>query len=76
MELFSEKFKEAVRTALKSGKLVVAVVHWKAQEKLISDAKNREDAETIVVTQENREKLPETIAEEAQLYLNRNQPSN
>ena len=76
MELFSEKFKEAVRTALKSGKLVVAVVHWKAQEKLISDAKNREDAETIVVTQENREKLPETIAEEAQLYLKRNQLSN
>ena len=76
MELFSEKFKEAVQRALESSKLIVAVVHWKAQDKLINDAKNREDAETIVVTQENREKLPETIAEEAQLYLKRNQPSN
>jgi len=61
MELFSVKFKEAVRKALESRKPVLAVVHWKAQDKLISDAKRREDAETIIVTSENREKLNERI---------------
>ncbi len=65
MELFSEKFKEAVRKALESRKLVLAVVHWKAQDKLINEAKKKEDAETITVTKENREKLHEQITEKA-----------
>jgi len=65
MELFSEKFKEAVRKALESRKLVLAVVHWKAQDTLINEAKKREDAETITVTKENREKLNEQITEKA-----------
>jgi len=30
MELFSERSKEAVREALESHKIVLAVVHWKA----------------------------------------------
>jgi len=63
MELFSEKFKEATRKALESNKPVVAVVHWKARSKLINEAKSREDSETFTVTQENRNKLPETITQ-------------
>jgi nucleoside-triphosphatase len=63
MELFSEKFKEATRKALESSKPVVAVVHWKAHDKLISEAKNRQDSETFTVTQENRNKLPEIITQ-------------
>ncbi len=35
MELFSERFKGAVRKALESHKLVLAVVHWKAKDTLI-----------------------------------------
>ncbi|MCW4047721.1 MAG: NTPase [Candidatus Bathyarchaeota archaeon] len=62
MELFSEKFKEATRKALNSRKPVLAVIHWKARE-LISEAKNREDSEMFTVTHENRDELPETIAE-------------
>jgi nucleoside-triphosphatase len=65
MELFSAKFKEATRKALESLKPVLAVVHWKAQDKLINEAKKREDAETIIVTVENREKLNEQIIEKA-----------
>jgi nucleoside-triphosphatase len=61
MELFSEKFKKAVRKALESPKPVLAVVHWKAADKLINEAKKREDAALFTVTQENRDKLPETI---------------
>jgi nucleoside-triphosphatase len=65
MELFSEKFKDATRKALESTKIVIAVVHGKAQDKLISDAKNMKEAETYVVTAENRDKLSEIIAEKA-----------
>jgi len=61
MELFSERFKEAVRKALESHKLVLAVVHWKAQDALINEAKRREDAETTSVTLENRESLHKQI---------------
>ena len=63
LELFSEKFKEATRKALDSSKPVVAVVHWKARDKLINEAKTCEDSETFTVTQENRDKLPEIITQ-------------
>ena len=61
MELFSERFKEAVRKALESHKLVLAVVHWKAQDTLLNEAKKREGAETTSVTLENRESLHKQI---------------
>lgn len=69
MELFSEGFREATRKALASDKLVIAVVHWKAQDNLLSEARKREDAELITVTYENREKLPEAIVEKALKFL-------
>ena len=69
MELFSEKFKEATQKALNSRKPVLAVVHWKAKDRLISEAKNREDAEIFVITHENRDELPETIAEKTAEFL-------
>ena len=65
MELFSAKFKEATRKALESHKPVVAIVHWKAHDALISEARKREDAELITVTPENREKLSEAIVKKA-----------
>ena len=71
MELFSQKFRDATQKALESHKLVIAVVHWKAQNRLINDAKNREDAETITVTPENRDHLSETILEKASQVLKR-----
>jgi nucleoside-triphosphatase len=70
MELFSGKFKEAVRKALESPKLVIAVVHWRADDRLINEAKSREDSETFMVTHENRDKLPKVIAEKAVKFLN------
>jgi nucleoside-triphosphatase len=65
MELFSEKFGDAVKAALQSRKLVIAIVHWKAQDRLVNDVKAREDAEIFRVTYENRHKLSEVIAERA-----------
>ena len=63
MELFSEKFNEAVQKALESRKPVLAVVHWKAMDRLIGEANSREDVETFTVTHENREWLPDKIVE-------------
>jgi nucleoside-triphosphatase len=63
MESFSATFKDAVRKALESRKPVLAVVHWKAKDRLIDEAKRREDSETFTVTPENRNKLPETVAQ-------------
>jgi nucleoside-triphosphatase len=48
MELFSEKFKEATRKALESSKPVLAVVHEKARDKLINEAR------ALIICQNNR----------------------
>jgi nucleoside-triphosphatase len=69
MELFSEKFKGAVKKAVESGKLVIGVVHLKARNRLIDDVKRREDTELYVVTYENRDRLHENIAKEAVDFL-------
>lgn len=72
MELFSAKFKEAAQKALESRKLVIAVVHWKAQDKLVAEAKSRKDTEVYIVTTENRESISETIVEQAVAFLKQN----
>jgi nucleoside-triphosphatase len=61
MELFSERFRAAARNALWSSKPVLAVVHFKAQDKLVLEAKAMAEAEVAVVTVENRDKLPEQL---------------
>ena len=72
MELFSQKFKEAAQKALESRKLVIAVVHQKAQDKLVTDAKSRSDAEVFKVTTQNRETLHEAVVEKAVAFLKNN----
>jgi nucleoside-triphosphatase len=69
MELFSEKFKDAIKRAVECGKVVVGVVHWRVKNRLIEEVKNREDVEIISVTYENRSKLHETIVEKAVEFL-------
>lgn len=69
MELFSEKFKEAVNRVVESGKLAVGVIHRNARDRLINDLKRREDTALYVVTHENRDNLHEVIAKEAVEFL-------
>ena len=57
MELYSQKFKQAVAQALESRKLVLAVVHGKANDPLVTQVKRRVDAEIFNVTFSNRESL-------------------
>ncbi len=58
MELYSQKFKQFVAQALQSQKPVLAVVHAKVRDPLITQAKKRTDAKIFVVTVANREALP------------------
>jgi nucleoside-triphosphatase len=69
MELHSKKFKEAVKGAVESGKLVVATVHWRARDKLVVEIKARDDAEIFQVTYGNREKMRKVIVEKAMQFL-------
>lgn len=69
MELFSEKFREAVWRAVESEKLVIGVIHWKASNRLIDEVKKREDTEIIVVTYENRGNLNEVVVKKAVDFL-------
>jgi nucleoside-triphosphatase len=61
MELFSEKFKQAVAQALESKKLMLTVVHGKAKDPLVTQIKRRVDAEIFNVTFCNRENLTEQL---------------
>ena len=69
MELFSEKFKLAVREVVESGKLLVGVVHWKARDKLVDMVKGRKDAEIFTITYENRDTLHRNVVEKALEFL-------
>jgi nucleoside-triphosphatase len=69
MELFSEKFREAVRRAVESEKLVIGIVHWRARDRLIDEVRARDDVEIILVTIENRGKLHEFVLEKAVEFL-------
>lgn len=65
MELFSQKFRDAVEVALKGSKTVIAVVHWSAKDKIIETMRRQEGAEIFTVTTENRDRLSAIIAEQA-----------
>jgi len=69
MELFSERFRDAVKKAVGSGKPMVGVVHLKARHSLIDDVKARNDAEVFRLTYKNREDLDKTIIEKAVEFL-------
>lgn len=69
MELHSEHFREAVKNAAESGKLVIGTIHWKARDRLIEEVRAREDAEIYKVTYENRGSLHEIIVEKAADFL-------
>ncbi|MCS7385912.1 MAG: NTPase [archaeon GB-1867-005] len=60
MELKSKSFENAVYTAFKSGKPVIAVIHWRlsgAMQRVFSNL----NPEVFEVTLQNRERLPEII---------------
>jgi nucleoside-triphosphatase len=69
MELHSERFKEAVKKAVESRRLVIGTVHWKVTDRLIEEIRTRDDTEIYKVTYENRGNLHEIIIENAAEFL-------
>lgn len=63
MELYSEKFKQAAEAALNSSKTVLAVIHAKAKDPLIVQAKQRLDMAFFRVTLANREVLAQELVD-------------
>jgi nucleoside-triphosphatase len=70
MELFSQNFKQSVAKALDSQKLVLCVVHLKANDPLITRAKHREEGEVFMVTLANRDNLPGKLKQKALDFVN------
>jgi len=60
MECMSQRFKTVVRTALDSGKAVIATIALKGPG-FIAEVKGREDAMLFEITLENRDSLAEEI---------------
>jgi nucleoside-triphosphatase THEP1 len=69
MELHSQKFREALKKALESPKLLVGVVHQKASGSLMTQLKGRNDAEVHLVTLEKRANLDKLLSKEALDFL-------
>jgi nucleoside-triphosphatase len=60
MECFSQKFKDAVITALNSANIVIGTITFGGSD-FILQIKERDDIEIIEVTLENRDSLPDLI---------------
>jgi nucleoside-triphosphatase len=72
MELFSPEFVQAVLKALDSGKPIICTVHWKMKNELIDKIGLREDVETYIVTNDNRDRLNELLVQRTVELLSRN----
>ncbi len=73
MELFSQAFKQVVKDAVDSNKLILGVIHHSARDSIIESIRKRDDAETLEVTFENRSRLHNTLIQSALQYLQREQ---
>ncbi|MDE1857935.1 MAG: NTPase [Thaumarchaeota archaeon] len=61
MELVSPEFRRAVSKAVASGKPIVAVVHERLEDDLISELKSKAE-ESFVLTVENRDGVADAVA--------------
>ena len=69
MELFSNKFREAVIKVVESEKFVIATIHYRLRNHFMNSLKRRKDAEIFEVTLENRSNLHKTIIGRALQFL-------
>ena len=64
MELRSTKFRDAVEELLRSDKNAVLTVHYRSRDPLVSMVKRAAGGNLIVLTPENRDRVPGKIVEE------------
>jgi len=77
MELFSAVFKQVIKDAVDSQKLVLGVIHHRARDPIIDSIKKRSDAEIIEVTVGNRHELHNVLIRKAMQFLKeRNKRTN
>jgi nucleoside-triphosphatase len=69
MELYSRRFKEAVRQASNSGKPLLATIHYRVRDSLIWELKSNPKARIFEVSPENRDRLVEDLTLEIQRSL-------
>jgi len=69
MELFSSAFKQVIKDAVDSQKLVLGVIHHSARDPIISSIKGRTDAEIVEVTMGNRQQLHNILIQKATQFL-------
>lgn len=69
MELFSSAFKQVIKNALDSQKLVLGVIHHSARDPIINLIKKRNDAEIAEVTMQNRQRLHNILIQRANQFL-------
>jgi len=69
MELFSSAFKQAIKDAIDSQKLVLGVIHHSAHDPIINSIKNRNDMEIFEATMENRQQLHNLLIQKATQFL-------
>lgn len=63
MELKSHKFREAVKKLLTMDRPTVFTIHYRASDELLDEIRRIASGRIVVVTLENRDKLPEKLAE-------------
>ena len=61
MELYSEKFREAVEELLVSNKHAIMTVHYRSRDPLVIKVKKTAGKNLITLTPENRDRVPQEI---------------
>jgi nucleoside-triphosphatase THEP1 len=69
MELFSAAFKQVIKDAVDSQKLLLGVIHHSAHSTIIDSIKKRSDAEIVEVTVGNRHELHNVLIQKAMQFL-------
>ncbi|MFQ6051067.1 MAG: NTPase [Candidatus Hydrothermarchaeota archaeon] len=70
MELYSIRFKDAVRLILDSDVPTLATIHLKSRDPFVKYVKERKDCELIYITYQNRDKLPMIISNKLEVFAN------
>jgi len=71
MELFSERFREAVSNLLSSDKHAILTVHYRSKDPLVSRIKRAAGRNLIVLDERNRDEVPDLIVKDVLTVLGR-----
>jgi len=76
MELFSSAFRQVIKDAIDSQKLVLGVIHHSARDPIVDSIKKRNDTEIVEVTMGNRQRLHNLLIQKASQFLRERKESS